>query len=189
MNSTHPDDELLVAIAAGAAEANDGDAVLHVRSCPTCTAAVEAFSLRLPQQFPVREGVPVEIVEGVMRRLCADAPVTASSLPRKFPWRTVPRSWGIAAALAAGVALWLGVEIRSPGDRQALDRDIAVTHVVHVKRPSLPLHVLPDATSGIAATLHRGDRAEVLDKQGEWWQVSVADDTAGWVLRSELLSE
>lgn len=189
MNRAHPDDERLVAIAAGAMEPNDDAAVLHVQSCATCSAAVEAFSRRLPQGLPLRQGVPPELVERVMLGMGIDTPEAAPVPAAKVHRLPIRRSFGIAAALAAGVVLWLGIQTRYPSDNHELDRDVAVTHVLHVKRPSLRVHLLPDATSGVAATLHRGDRVEVLDKQGEWWKVAATNDTTGWALRSELLVE
>lgn len=190
MNSIHPDDELLVAIAAGALDPNgSADAAIHVRSCTMCMAAIAAFTHRLPQQLPFREDVPVELVERAMLRI-RDDPATAGPIPPPKVHRLgLRRSWGIALALAAGVVLWFGVQTRYSSDSHELDRDVAVTHVLHVKRPSLSVYVLPEATSAIAATLHRGDRVEILDKQGEWWKVAAAHNTIGWAMRRDLLSQ
>ena len=91
------------------------------------------------------------------------------------------RKVGFSVAVVMGAFTLLSVNFASEQRRSALHSSEAI-----VMLGAAPVKSSPDRTSKDIFVIHEGTQVTVLDRLGDWCQVSIADGNKGWLPASSI---
>jgi len=184
-----PDEELLLAYGLrlldgpGTAEMEQ-----HLASCDACIAALALAKHRLQVVGNCLAPVPREVAEKVAATPHRAAATSAGGAPALQTARRarlpIPPRWSWPLALAAGLLLVVGVQVRpwpSSDASERTTRAIAVRNTLEVSARTAVVRKEPHPRAEVVATLRRGDTVTIGSEEREWYRVSLPDGTLGWV--------
>lgn len=91
------------------------------------------------------------------------------------------RKTGFGLGVVFGVVMLMAMNFAAEGRREALHSKDAV-----VMLSAAPVKSSPNNSSKDIFVIHEGTRVMVLDRLGEWCQVSIADGNKGWLPASSI---
>jgi hypothetical protein len=91
------------------------------------------------------------------------------------------RKAGFAVAVVMGAFTLLSANFASEQRRNALHSSDAIVMI-----GAAPVKSSPDRTSKDIFVIHEGTQVTVLDRLGDWCQVSIADGNKGWMPASSI---